>query len=616
MAPVPQIFTRQPRSVDLFNAQPQFTSLPGFVSPSSGLETRCAQYSPNGSYFIYSQPERLHLVDPASGNEMFTIELPNVMELNVSPFGNYITTWTPVSKLDDGSWFENAKVIKVNLKEKTFDIIRSFVNKSQSGWIPQYTSDESMMALLASPFVLDFYKLDERKIQCTLNFKDTGKIESFAVSPGKNPSVAVFIAAQKGNPAFIRVYSLPNVKTAVSQKSFFKGESCTFHWNILGTSLLALVSTDVDASNRSYYGETQLYLLGISGSFDQKIDLPKEGPIHEVTWSPTSREFAVIHGFMPAAITFFDARGNSIHSLPEASRNTILYSPHAKYILVAGFGNLPGDIDILDRQDKFKKVASFQASNTSVCKWSPDGRFILTATTSPRLRVDNGLKIWYLNGNLVYQKHYDVLYNIDWRSQPLEDFPPITASKIDIPDCKPHESAIEHIEKQAAQKASTKGAYRPPRARGKSATPSGKSLADLDAERNGTAKFQPTGGPSRKVIPGWAPVTPSTDSSSESKAAQKNKKKRANKVAATGSTPNVEEVLPVSAANETENGVIGGVFSLEEKKIRNLLKKLRAIEVLKMKQANGEHLEDTQVSKITTEDKVRGELEALGWKDE
>lgn len=62
-------------------------------------------------------------------------------------------------------------------------------------------------------------------------------------------------------------------------------------------------------------------------------------------------------------------------------------------------------------------------------------------------------------------------------------------------------------------------------------------------------------------------------------------------------------------------GVIGGVASLEEKKIRSLLKKLRAIEQLKMKQASGETLEDTQVIKISKEDEIRSELQTLGWNE-
>ncbi len=46
-----------------------------------------------------------------------------------------------------------------------------------------------------------------------------------------------------------------------------------------------------------------------------------------------------------------------------------------------------------------------------------------------------------------------------------------------------------------------------------------------------------------------------------------------------------------------------------------MLKKLRAIETLKMKQAVGEPLEDTQVSKIKKEDEIRKELNQLGWTD-
>jgi translation initiation factor 2A len=55
----------------------------------------------------------------------------------------------------------------------------------------------------------------------------------------------------------------------------------------------------------------------------------------------------------------------------------------------------------------------------------------------------------------------------------------------------------------------------------------------------------------------------------------------------------------------------GGGGSSHDKKVRSLLKKLRAIEELKMRQAGGERLEATQVQKITTEEGVRRELDAL-----
>ena len=38
-------------------------------------------------------------------------------------------------------------------------------------------------------------------------------------------------------------------------------------------------------------------------------------------------------------------------------------------------------------------------------EWSPNGRYLLTATTAPRLNVDNGYKLWRYNGELL--QHVD-----------------------------------------------------------------------------------------------------------------------------------------------------------------------------------------------------------------
>jgi translation initiation factor 2A len=52
----------------------------------------------------------------------------------------------------------------------------------------------------------------------------------------------------------------------------------------------------VDNSNKSYYGETGMYLLSAAGNFDCRVTLDKEGPIHDFAWSPNSKEFGVVYG--------------------------------------------------------------------------------------------------------------------------------------------------------------------------------------------------------------------------------------------------------------------------------------------------------------------------------
>ena len=85
--------------------------------------------------------------------------------------------------------------------------------------------------------------------------------------------------------------------------------------------------------------------------------------------------------------------------------------------------------------------------------------------------------------------------------------------------------------------------------------------------------------------------------------------------AATKGRANGASIAPAVAAVEApELSVTSpGAGTPEEKKIRSLLKKLRAIDDLKMRQAGGEKLEGTQVLKIGTEEQVRKELTAAGY---
>jgi translation initiation factor 2A len=322
---------------------------------------------------------------------------------------------------------------------------------------------------------------------------------------------------------------------------------------------------------------------------------------------------------MPAKTTIFDARGNTVYSFPVASRNSIIFSPHARFILLAGFGNLQGTVDIYDRQRQFAKVATIEASNTSVCEWSPDGRYILTATTSPRLRVDNGVKIWHYSGKLIYVQEHDELFGVGWRPQDVASFP-LRSTYSPAPSS--HESAAALLSKSKSNgngALKPTGAYRPPHARVSGVSVAPTSLFEIEQVKIGASALPP--GLVTRTVPGaGGKPTNGTPTSAAapalSKAAAKNKKKRENnKIPTNGNEerPARPQETKSSAApiNEPINAPTGS--SPEDKKTRSLLKKLRAIEELKQRQALGDKLEETQVQKIQTEDSVRKELVALGW---
>ena len=80
------------------------------------------------------------------------------------------------------------------------------------------------------------------------------------VAPGKPPyKVAVFGKATTKQPAFIRIFKMPELKERMASKSFYKADTCEFKWSPTGADLLALTSTET--SQESYYGENMLYLL-------------------------------------------------------------------------------------------------------------------------------------------------------------------------------------------------------------------------------------------------------------------------------------------------------------------------------------------------------------------
>lgn len=402
---------------------------------------------------------------------------------------------------------------------------------------------------------------------------------------------------------------------------------------------------------------------------------------------------------MPAKTTLFDVRARATHDFALAPRNTIIFSPHGRFVLVAGFGNLAGQMDIYDLEKNYLRICTIEASNASVCEWSPDGKYILTATTSPRLRVDNGVRVWYVGGGLMYNEDLQELYHVTWRPQSPTTHP--IGNSIH-PAPTPHTSALTYLGTVKTPSKPT-GAYRPPGARGQvtplafkredeggAAYVSNGSLS-LGIGVNGFGKPRKRDVPGAELAPedsnGTAAGNPVEGDDQLSKAAMKNKKKREAKKAkdaaekAAGSNlhpdnvilattpspsrsperrdrkghernrsrgsvdtrphskqgqrdqrrsreqqsnkpppaPKTNGILPAQAVNEPPPDLTvtspGGAGMPQDKKVRALLKKLRAIDDLKMRRAGGEKLEGTQIKKMDTEDDVRKELESLGWHD-
>lgn len=263
-------------------------------------------------------------------------------------------------------------------------------------------------------------------------------VTSFSVPENFTPSLvqtgedtyllSTFVEESKGKPARISLLRYPdrcgqgenpNSGPLLVSKSFYQAEECSVMWSPKGDAALILTTTTVDTSGNSYYGSTNLYLIlsqsktGLDGDA-LSVPLPGSGSVFDVAWMPNASKpsaFCVISGKMPAMASLHNGTtAEPIFLFGHGHRNTISWSDHGRFLTLGGFGNLAGGMDFYDR-NKLKKITQYDPrtgadlganGNTASCTvgygWSPSSRYFLVSTTTPRMNVDNGVKLYKYNG--------------------------------------------------------------------------------------------------------------------------------------------------------------------------------------------------------------------------
>ena len=125
----------------------------------------------------------------------------NVFEIGFSPLGTYVITWQRPAKDEEGNAVKNLKVWRViegspeeQREDREPNVVGRFVQKSQTGWNLQYTYDERFCARVVTNEV-QFYESGD--LSTVWNKLRVEGVLDFAISPGENHSVAVFIPERK-----------------------------------------------------------------------------------------------------------------------------------------------------------------------------------------------------------------------------------------------------------------------------------------------------------------------------------------------------------------------------------------------------------------------------------
>ncbi|CAJ1066387.1 eukaryotic translation initiation factor 2A isoform X2 [Xyrichtys novacula] len=569
--PIPLLAVRGSDGTSLLCGPPRCE--PHLAFKRDSRPSRCLTFSRDGTLFSWCNGHNVSVVRSADGSIASTFDLPKTSLLDFSPLGSILVTWQPYSKTQDSLQGDpNLQLWDI----ESGQLIKALYQKKVDSWCPSWSEDEKICVRCVNNELHFYENNDFNSIANKLHMQ---KVSDFQVSPGGQPSkVAVYVPGSKGAPSFVRLYQYPVLggpTAALANKSFFKADRVSIAWNRKASAVLVTASTEVDKTGASYYGEQMLHYLAVNGE-TTLVQLPKNGPIYDVAWSPSSAEFCVVYGFMPAKATVFNLKCDPVFDFGTGPRNAAYYSPQGHILILAGFGNLQGQMEVWDVK-KYKQVSKPQAPDATHFSWCPDGEHVVTATCSPRLRVSNGYKIWHYTGSVLHRWDVEAgseLWEVCW--QPfLSGIFPERAVK--------YQAALSEL---GTTEAPPKQAYRPPALRHLPATPSAKLHEDE---------------PPQNMRPGGEKVL--------SKSALKNQKKREAKKAAKQEAKPEPLCDPAPISNnrlETSSG-----DPEADKKIKNLKKKLKAIEELKEQQAAGKVLQKNQLEKMQKEEQLLKELEEL-----
>ncbi|KAL3635064.1 hypothetical protein CASFOL_022118 [Castilleja foliolosa] len=462
------ILVRSPDGFTIWNGPPFSNGEPRVKLEQTPCTT--TKFSDDGSKLMVVQSDStISIYDSKTLSKIRSFQVPDLLAASISPCGTFIQTFQKSASPQD----KNVVLWRTDSGESVFQLFQK--NMTKATWPSiRFSSDEAVACRLATNEV-QFFDTKDLSKGFVHRLRVPG-IAALEVSKTPGSYVAVFVPESKGMPGSVQIFACAKELQSqpIARKSFFRCSSVQLNWNHGSTGLLVVVQSDVDKTNQSYYGETKLNYLTTDGSYEGLVPLRKEGPVHDVQWSFSGKEFAVVYGFMPAMATIFDKKCNPLLELGTGPYNTIRWNPKGKFICLAGFGNLPGDMAFWDYSEK-KNLGATKAELSVTSEWSPDGRYFMTATTAPRLQVDNGIKIFHHNGTLFFKRMFDKLFQVDWKPESPDKFGDIAELVNSANSLKLEETtkqgqgskAGQANSKAAASKPSVQkpAAYRPPHAK-------------------------------------------------------------------------------------------------------------------------------------------------------
>ena len=196
-------------------------------------------------------------------------------------------------------------------------------------------------------------------------------------------------------PNMVKIFQYPNLREPINNRSFFKATDVYLKWSPIGKALLFLVH--IEDTKTNYYGENSLHFMAAQiGGETALVPMPKDDNYaHNVEWQPISGDKFVATYGNPVQAAVFNTKCQLLYHIDAPNRNICHFSNCGKLLAMVGVGNVHGSLQIWNFATN-KLIGEMDIPDVNRICWSGDDRYLVSATVSPSLRVNNGYVYSYL----------------------------------------------------------------------------------------------------------------------------------------------------------------------------------------------------------------------------
>lgn len=418
---------------------------------SSGL-TWCelnVQWSPMGAYMGTFHRRGIALWGGPDMAKLGRFAHDNVNRMSFSPCERYLLTCDFRSPRDGPAtvifWdIAKGKVLRTfNLtfskpaNEEDMPQPNLFKWSSDGQYVAHMTSTqekEGGMHDLKNNDLIKIYSMPEMQLLDKKSFRTNGVMD-FQWSPSDN-TIAYWAAEEGNTPAQVSLLSIPTRKE-LRQKNLFSVTTCNMTWHPSGDYLAVKVVRHTK-SKKTHFNNLELFRLREDLIPVETMDVKEQ--ISEIAWEPKGSRFTMLtnENMNKSTVHFYDMERKTelgkaelvlLKTLPGRLASSVLWSPAGNHCVFAGLptpavGDFGGGFEFYDVEAMPEVGTVVEHYRANCLKWDPSGRMVCTAVTQPlegmvyKFQMDNGYKLWTMQGDLFHEKQYEKFYSFHWRPRP------------------------------------------------------------------------------------------------------------------------------------------------------------------------------------------------------